>query len=233
MGRFPGRFRERQRDDALGRLDAQRLNARGTRLIAEQPIEALLDKALLPAPNTGLGLSGSSHDPVRADALGGQQHDFSPPNVLLRGVAVLNDGSEPTGVGGRNGERFSSAHRADLHVQSAAGILSGLKCQVRSTSDGELGYVMKKGIFTRFCDAASLNKDKPFVLIIDEINRADLSSVFGELMYAIEYRNEEVSIPHFPRFSIPKNVYIIGTMNSTDKSLVVFDLALRRRFSFL
>lgn len=100
-------------------------------------------------------------------------------------------------------------------------------------SDGELGYVMKKGIFTRFCDAASLNKDKPFVLIIDEINRADLSSVFGELMYAIEYRNEEVSIPHFPRFSIPKNVYIIGTMNSTDKSLVVFDLALRRRFLFL
>ena len=58
MGHFPGRFRERQRDDALGRL-AQRLDAR-TRLVAEQPIEALLDKALLPAPNTGLGLSGSS-----------------------------------------------------------------------------------------------------------------------------------------------------------------------------
>ena len=54
MGRFPGRFREHQRDDALGCLDAQRLDARGTRLIAEQPIEALLDKALLPAPNTGL-----------------------------------------------------------------------------------------------------------------------------------------------------------------------------------
>ena len=87
MGRFPGRFRERQRNDALGRLDAQRLNARGTRLIAEQPIEALLDKALLPAPNTGIGLSGSSHDRV-SDATGGQQHDFSPPNVLLRGVAA-------------------------------------------------------------------------------------------------------------------------------------------------
>src|SRR6202041_1830996 len=127
MGRFPGRFRERQRDDALGRLDAQRLDARGTRLVAEQPIEALLDKALLPAPNTGLGLSGSSHDRVRADAVGGQQHDFSPPNVLLRGVAILNDGSEPTGIGGRNGERFSSAHRADSPRQSAAGIPAGTK----------------------------------------------------------------------------------------------------------
>jgi MoxR-like ATPase len=98
-------------------------------------------------------------------------------------------------------------------------------------SGGELRYIMKKGIFTRFCHAAAAN-NKPFVLIIDEINRADLSSVFGELMYAIEYRGEEVSIPHFPRFSIPTNVYIIGTMNSTDKSLVAFDLALRRRFLF-
>ena len=124
MGRFPRRFRERQRDDALGRLDAQRLDARGTRLVAQQPIEALLDKALLPAPNTGLGLSGSSHDRVRADALGAQQHDFGPPNVLLRGVAVLNQGLEPTNIGGRDGERLSSAHRADSHVHSAPGIPS-------------------------------------------------------------------------------------------------------------
>jgi hypothetical protein len=124
MGRFAGRFRERQRDDALGRLDAQRFDARGTCLVAEQPIEALLDKALLPAPNTGLGLSGSSHDRVRADALGGQQHDFSSPNVLLQRVAVLHHSFEPANIGGRNGERFSSAHRADSHVQSTSGILS-------------------------------------------------------------------------------------------------------------
>ena len=54
MGRFPGRLRERQRDDALGRLDAQRLDARGTRPVAHQSVEAPLDKALLPAPNTVL-----------------------------------------------------------------------------------------------------------------------------------------------------------------------------------
>jgi hypothetical protein len=56
MGRFPGWFFQRQRDDPLGRLGAQRLDARGTRLVAEQPIEPLLEKALLPAPNAGLGL---------------------------------------------------------------------------------------------------------------------------------------------------------------------------------
>ena len=94
MGRFPGRFRERQRDDALGRLDAQRLDARGTRLVAEQPIEALLDKALRPAPNTGLGLASSPHNLIRADTIGGQQHDLRPPDVFLRRVASFS-GLEP------------------------------------------------------------------------------------------------------------------------------------------
>jgi|GEM_PF-6966567 len=95
-----------------------------------------------------------------------------------------------------------------------------------------LGYVMKEGIFKRFCDKARENQPQPFVLIIDEINRAELSSVFGELMYALEYRNREINILHFGPFVIPDNVYVIGTMNSADKSLVTFDLALRRRFLF-
>lgn len=72
-----------------------------------------------------------------------------------------------------------------------------------------------------------------FVFIIDEINRANLSAVFGELMYALEYRGESIDIPNFKKkFVIPTNVYLIGTMNDVDKSLVNFDLALRRRFSF-
>ena len=125
MGRFPGRFPERQRDDALGRLGAQRLDARGTRLVAEQSIEPLLDKALLPAPNVGLGLGRAPYDLIRADAISGQQYDFNPPDVLLRRVADLNQSPEPTSIGGRNGERFSSAHCADSHVQSAVGIPSG------------------------------------------------------------------------------------------------------------
>lgn len=83
------------------------------------------------------------------------------------------------------------------------------------------------------CEKIYKKYNKKYILIIDEINRADLSAVFGELMYALEYRNEEITIPNFKEeFTIPDNVYIIGTMNSIDKSLVTFDLALRRRFSF-
>ncbi len=100
--------------------------------------------------------------------------------------------------------------------------------------DGKnIGYTLKSGVFKRMCDAAVKQPDKPFILIIDEINRADLSSIFGELMYALEYRGEQVTLPNFEEpFVIPRNVYIIGTMNNVDKSLATFDLALRRRFGF-
>ena len=96
-------------------------------------------------------------------------------------------------------------------------------------------YEIKEGVFKKICDEAAKekNNNKKFYLIIDEINRADLSSVFGELMYGLEYRDSTMNIPTFGAFKIPKNVYLIGTMNNTDKSLVGFDLALRRRFAFL
>lgn len=100
---------------------------------------------------------------------------------------------------------------------------------------GNLGYMLKTGRFKAFCDAASEpnNSKKKFIFIIDEINRADLSAVFGELLYALEYRDSPIAIPNFPdSFKIPSNVYIVGTMNNVDKSLVSFDLALRRRFGF-
>lgn len=100
-----------------------------------------------------------------------------------------------------------------------------------------LAYTLKEGVFKKFCDQAKNNTDKKYIFIIDEINRADLSSVFGELLYALEKRGQAVSIPNFTendyKFVIPQNVYLIGTMNNVDKSLVSFDLALRRRFSFV
>jgi MoxR-like ATPase len=102
-----------------------------------------------------------------------------------------------------------------------------------SLNGSALNYTKRHGIFKRFCDAARAHLGVPFILIIDEINRADLSSVFGELLYALEYRGVEVDTLQFGRFSVPPNVYIIGTMNSADKSLVTFDLALRRRFLFM
>ena len=76
----------------------------------------------------------------------------------------------------------------------------------------------------------------PCVLVIDEINRADLSRVFGELLMALEYRGRTVRLANGPgdgRFSVPKNVFVIGTMNTADRSIALFDHALRRRFSFV
>ena len=118
-----------------------------------------------------------------------------------------------------------------------------------SLNGSGISYELKHGVFKRFCDAAKKaknnfdknksadesNKNEPpkYIFVIDEINRAELSAVFGELLFSLEYRNKTINLPHFGEFEIPSNVYLIGTMNNVDKSLVTFDLALRRRFGFL
>lgn len=71
------------------------------------------------------------------------------------------------------------------------------------------------------------------MLIVDEINRANLARVFGELMYLLEYREREIPLAGGRHFAIPKNVRIIGTMNTADRSIALVDHALRRRFAFL
>ena len=101
-------------------------------------------------------------------------------------------------------------------------------------SDGQISYDMESGRFVEFCDTAAKNTAWPYVLIIDEINRANLSRVFGELMYLLEYRDKEIPLASGERdFQISENVYLIGTMNTADRSIALVDHALRRRFSFV
>jgi 5-methylcytosine-specific restriction protein B len=98
--------------------------------------------------------------------------------------------------------------------------------------NGGLDYPLVPGRFFKFCEQARTRQDT-CVLIIDEINRANLAQVFGELMYLLEYRDKEVELASGKSFSIPKNVRIIGTMNTADRSIALVDHALRRRFAFL
>ncbi|MBD2183391.1 AAA family ATPase [Planktothrix sp. FACHB-1355] len=98
--------------------------------------------------------------------------------------------------------------------------------------NGELDYPLVDGRFLEFCQKAG-NCQNICVLIIDEINRANVARVFGELMYLLEYRQEEISLASGKVFSIPDNVRIIGTMNTADRSIALVDHALRRRFAFI
>ena len=96
-------------------------------------------------------------------------------------------------------------------------------------------FELQRGIFYKFCINAANNPDKPYFFIIDEINRGNLSKIFGELLMLIEkdYRGEKLTLAYKDeKFFVPKNVYIIGMMNTADRSLAMIDYALRRRFSF-
>lgn len=100
----------------------------------------------------------------------------------------------------------------------------------------EDGFELQYGIFFRFCQKAASRPDKEFFFIIDEINRGNMSKIFGELLMLIEkdYRGHKITLAYNGmQFAVPANLYIIGMMNTADRSLAMIDYALRRRFSFV
>lgn len=96
------------------------------------------------------------------------------------------------------------------------------------------GFDVRNGPLVRVAEDANANPGKRHFLIIDEINRGNLAKVFGELYFLLEYRAEDIRLQYSDEpFSLPRNLYIIGTMNTADRSIALVDLALRRRFHFV
>lgn len=109
---------------------------------------------------------------------------------------------------------------------------------VAETDDnGNISYKVENKVLAKFAKKAQDNPNGKYVLIIDEINRANLPSVLGELIYALEYRGEAVTTMYEfegeRQIVLPKNLYIIGTMNTADRSVGHIDYAIRRRFAFV
>ncbi len=104
------------------------------------------------------------------------------------------------------------------------------------TAEGTISFELKPGPFRQLVNRAREHPEQAFVLIIDEINRANLAKVFGELYFLLEYRDQAVDLLYSADdegFTLPKNLYVIGTMNTADRSIALIDAAMRRRFAFV
>jgi 5-methylcytosine-specific restriction protein B len=105
----------------------------------------------------------------------------------------------------------------------------------KPAAGGQLVFDLQPGPLRTLADNAIENPQSAYILVIDELNRANLAKVFGELYFLLEYRDQSIGLQYSPddRFSLPRNLYFIGAMNTADRSIALVDTAMRRRFAFV
>ena len=154
--------------------------------------------------------------------------------ALTKAVETVNPTGLPEGFG-ESFLEFVTFHQSFTYEEFVEGI------RPETRPDGGVDYRVRPGVFRRICERAEQQPKKGFLLIVDEINRANIAKVLGELITLIEddkrlgMPNEvQVTLPYSgERFGVPANLTILGTMNTADRSIALLDLALRRRFTFV
>src|SRR5450756_1036003 len=116
-----------ERHDAFGDVRSQRTDARGACIIAQEAVVTRLHEAFLPAPHTGLRFSGPAHDLIGAKTVRAQQHDLSPPNMLVWGVAIPRESLQTAAISGLESDGYSGSHAPDSDASSQMGIPSGIQ----------------------------------------------------------------------------------------------------------
>lgn len=144
-------------------------------------------------------------------------------------------------LGDRERERVGPSHDDEAVVQLASfhpgyGYENFLEGYRPFTSNGQLSFELNDGLFKRLCKTATAHPNLDYFLIIDEINRAEVPRVFGELLTSLELDKRAAPV-HLPlsgeKLRVPDNLYVVGTMNTADRSISMLDAALRRRFGFI
>lgn len=165
---------------------------------------------------------------------------------LMRQLRELADEKSPVilyGPPGTGKTRLSGLLKEELSQAGKLGIVETVQFHRKFTYEdfiegfqpSEAGFIRKDGVFKKFCEAIGGSDTKIDLFLIDEINRTDITTTFGEVLYSLEDRETRtVTTAHFgSQFSIPPSVFLLGTMNTADKSIAHVDFAVRRRFQFI
>lgn len=176
----------------------------------------------------------------------GTSKTYNAKKIIEEGISVLNNIKEEIKeekTGKKTGvlEKYQINSKGEgywdmVQLHPSYGYEDFVRGITIKTKDEQIQYETINKIFGKMCKIAGNDEGKKYFLLIDEINRADVATVFGELIYVLEYRDEAIETPYevekSSKITVPDNLYIIGTMNTADKSVGNIDYAIRRRFIF-